>query len=45
MKQISKEVAADSDGLEEETTNPRGIKQRVFTLVATQDSLEEVLCH
>lgn len=36
MKQISNEVAVDSDGLEEETTNPGGIRQRVFTLVDTQ---------
>lgn len=43
MKQISNEVAADIDGLEEETTNPGGIEQRAFSLVATQDSLEEVL--
>lgn len=45
MKQITNEVADDSDGLEEETTNPGGIKQRVFTVVATQDSVEEAQCH
>lgn len=45
MKQISNEVAADSDRLEEEAANPGGIKQRVLTLVATQDSLGEALCH
>ena len=45
MKQISNEAASDSDGLEEGTTNPGGIKRRVFTLVATQDLLEEALRH
>lgn len=45
MKQISSEAAADSDGLEEGTTNPGGIKLRVFTPVATQNPLEEVLRH
>lgn len=45
MKQISNENVADSDGLEEKTANLGGIKQRVFNVVATQDSLEEVLRH